>query len=128
MGVVVRRYIDISIILLIPTPLVLAHFCSSILTSFFFFFNVFRSCLLYTMGVNNSYVIIMIKTMHTWNTIREEESTQEIVTLPSLSRIVIVDIFTAMLTPEGVGLNMLREKDSVSSSIVSSMMVTLKHT
>ena len=31
-GVVVRRYIDFLIILLIPTPLVLALFCSSIPT------------------------------------------------------------------------------------------------
>ena len=34
MGVVVRRYIDF-LILLIPTPLVLALFCSSIPTSLF---------------------------------------------------------------------------------------------
>ena len=40
MGVVVRRYIDILIILFIPTPLVLALFCSSIPTYFFvYFFN-----------------------------------------------------------------------------------------
>ena len=38
MGVVVRRYIDILIILLIPTPLVLALFCSSIPISVFIFF------------------------------------------------------------------------------------------
>ena len=37
MGVVVRRYIDFHIILLIPTPLVLALFCSSISTSLFIF-------------------------------------------------------------------------------------------
>ena len=37
-GVVVRRYIDILVILLIPTPLVLALFCSrSIPTSLFIF-------------------------------------------------------------------------------------------
>ena len=41
MGVVVRRFTDILIILLIPTPLVLAPFCSSILTSLFTFKNVF---------------------------------------------------------------------------------------
>ena len=35
--VVVRRYIDFLIILLIPTPLVLALFCSSIPTSLFIF-------------------------------------------------------------------------------------------
>ena len=34
LGVVLRRYID-SLILLIPTPLVSALFCSSIPTSFF---------------------------------------------------------------------------------------------
>ena len=46
MGVVVRRYIDF-LILLIPTPLVFALFCSSIPTfcSFFKYKNVFRSCL-----------------------------------------------------------------------------------
>ena len=32
MGVVVRRYIDFLILLLIPTPLVSVLFCSSILT------------------------------------------------------------------------------------------------
>ena len=37
--VVVRRYIDF-LILLIPTPLVSALFCSSIHTFFIFFFNV----------------------------------------------------------------------------------------
>ena len=37
MGVVVRRYIDFLIVLLIPTPLVLALFCSSISTSLFIF-------------------------------------------------------------------------------------------
>ena len=36
-GVVVRRYIDILIILLIPTPVVLAFFGSSIPTSLFIF-------------------------------------------------------------------------------------------
>ena len=36
-GVVVRRYIDFLIILLIPTPLVLALFCSSIPTFLFIF-------------------------------------------------------------------------------------------
>ena len=35
MGVVVRRYIDFLIILLIPTPFVLALFCSIIPTSLF---------------------------------------------------------------------------------------------
>ena len=35
MGVAIRRYIDILIILLIPTPLVLALFCSSIPTPWF---------------------------------------------------------------------------------------------
>ena len=46
MGVVVRRYIDFLIILLIPTPLVLhvALFCSSIPTSLFIFKMFFRSC------------------------------------------------------------------------------------
>ena len=37
MGVVVRRYINILIILLILTPLVLALYCSSIPTSLFIF-------------------------------------------------------------------------------------------
>ena len=43
MGVVVRRYIhvDFLIILPIPTPLVLALFCSSIPTSLFILKNVF---------------------------------------------------------------------------------------
>ena len=36
-GGVVRRYIDFLIILLIPTPLVLALFCNSISTSLFIF-------------------------------------------------------------------------------------------
>ena len=43
MGGVVRRYIDFLIILLIPTPLVLALFCSSIPTSLFIFKMFFRS-------------------------------------------------------------------------------------
>ena len=42
-GVVVRKYIDF-LILLIPTPLVSALFCSSIPTFCSFFINVFRSC------------------------------------------------------------------------------------
>ena len=42
-GCCVRRYIDF-LILLIPTPLVLALFCSIIPTSLFFFKNVFCSC------------------------------------------------------------------------------------
>ena len=42
MGVVVRRYID-YLILLIPTPLVSALFCSSIVL-FVHLKNVFRSC------------------------------------------------------------------------------------
>ena len=42
-GVVVRRYIDF-LMLLIPTPLVSALFCSSIPTFWSFSFNVFRSC------------------------------------------------------------------------------------
>ena len=43
-GVVVRRYIDF-LILLIPTPLVSALFCSSIPTfCSLIFFNAFRSC------------------------------------------------------------------------------------
>ena len=37
MGVVVRRYIDLLIILLIPTPRVLSPFFSSIRTSSFIF-------------------------------------------------------------------------------------------
>ena len=37
MDVVVRRYIDFLITLLIPAPLVLAVFCSSIPTSLFIF-------------------------------------------------------------------------------------------
>ena len=36
MGVVVRQYIDFLILLLIPTPLVLALFCSGIPMSFSF--------------------------------------------------------------------------------------------
>ena len=44
-GVVVRRYIDF-LILLIPTPLVSAHFCSSIPTfcSFFYCFSFLYNC------------------------------------------------------------------------------------
>ena len=39
LGVVIRRYMYIDfLILLIPTPLVSVHFCSSIPTFFFFFF------------------------------------------------------------------------------------------
>ena len=44
MGVIGRRYIDFLIILLIPTPLVLALFRSSISTSWFIFKKFFRSC------------------------------------------------------------------------------------
>ena len=44
LGVAVSRYIDILIILLIPTPLVLALFCSSIPTSLFILKMFFRSC------------------------------------------------------------------------------------
>ena len=43
MGVVVRRYMDILIILLILTPFVLAPFCNSILNSLFIFKMFFRS-------------------------------------------------------------------------------------
>ena len=46
MDVVVRRYIDF-LILLIPTPLVLALFCSSIPTSLFIFKMFFRSLSVY---------------------------------------------------------------------------------
>ena len=46
-GVVVRRYIDILIILLIPTPLVLAFFVLQHLYFFVHFKNVFCSCLCY---------------------------------------------------------------------------------
>ena len=44
LGVVLRRYIDL-LILLIPTPLVSVLFCSSIPTFLFIFINVFRSCI-----------------------------------------------------------------------------------
>ena len=47
-GVVVRRYI-FFLILLIPTPLVFALFCSSIPT-FCSFKNFFRSCNIYYIG------------------------------------------------------------------------------
>ena len=43
LGVVLRRYIDL-LILLIPTPLVSVLFCSSIPNFLFIFINVFRSC------------------------------------------------------------------------------------
>ena len=43
LGVVLRRYIDL-LILLIPTPLVSVLFCSSIPTFLFIKKNVFRSC------------------------------------------------------------------------------------
>ena len=49
-GVVVRRYIDF-LILLIPTPLVSIHFCSSIPIFCSFFFFVLRSLLKYTYGI-----------------------------------------------------------------------------
>ena len=49
-GGVVRRYIDI-LILLIPTPLVLPLICSSILTSFVHLKNVFHSCLCYSCAI-----------------------------------------------------------------------------
>ena len=42
-GIVVKRYIDFLIILLIPTPLILALFGSSIPTSLLIKKNVFRS-------------------------------------------------------------------------------------
>ena len=45
MGFVVKRYIEIPIILFILTPLVLALFCNSIFTSLFtfkMFFNLVR--------------------------------------------------------------------------------------
>ena len=47
MGVVVRKYIDFHIILLIPTPLVSVLFCSSI-APFFFFLMFFVFFFLYT--------------------------------------------------------------------------------
>ena len=43
----VRRYIDILIILLFPTPLVFAHFCSSIPI---YFFVHFLKCFFYNLG------------------------------------------------------------------------------
>ena len=43
MGVVVRRQIDFLVILLMPTPLVLALFCSNIPPSLFIKKNGFRS-------------------------------------------------------------------------------------
>ena len=46
LGVVLRRYIDL-LILLIPTPLVSVLFCSSIPTFLFIFKNVFRSLYIY---------------------------------------------------------------------------------
>ena len=45
--VVVRRYIDFPIILLIPTPLVLAHFLQQHPDFFVHFKKFFRSCLCY---------------------------------------------------------------------------------
>ena len=45
-GVVIRRFIDF-LILLIPTPLVLALFYSSIHTSLFILKMIFHSCLCY---------------------------------------------------------------------------------
>ena len=53
MGVVVRRYIDFLIILLIPTPLVLALFFSSIPTSLFIFKMFICSCLLFLCNIAN---------------------------------------------------------------------------
>ena len=44
LGVVLRRYIDL-LILLIPSPLVSVLFCSSIPTFLFIFIYVFRSCI-----------------------------------------------------------------------------------
>ena len=63
-GVVLRRYIDF-LILLIPTPLVSALFCSSIPTfcSFFFLINIFCSCSnIYFFVV---YVIIFLRSINT---------------------------------------------------------------
>ena len=54
MGGVVRRYIDFLIILLIPTPLVLALFCRSIPTSLFILKVFFHSCLCYFCEINIS--------------------------------------------------------------------------
>ena len=48
MGVVVKRYTDFLIILLIPTPLVLALFYSSIPTSLFILKMFFRSLYMYS--------------------------------------------------------------------------------
>ena len=46
-GCCLRMHIDFLIILLIPLPLVLALFCSSIPTSLFIFKMFFHSCLCY---------------------------------------------------------------------------------
>ena len=54
MRAVVRRYIDFVIILLVPTPLALALFCSSIPTSLFIFKNVFSYILVYVIFVQYS--------------------------------------------------------------------------
>ena len=54
MGGVVRKYIDFLIILLVPTPLALALFCSSIPTSLFIFKNVFSYILVYVIFVQYS--------------------------------------------------------------------------
>ena len=55
-GVVVRRYIDF-LILLIPTPLVSALFCSSILT-----FCSFLKCFIHMIGSENTFHVE--KTQH----------------------------------------------------------------
>ena len=47
---VVRRYIDIHIILLIPTPLVLVLFCSSIPIPLFIFKDVVSFFLMYDLS------------------------------------------------------------------------------
>ena len=56
MGVVAMRYIDFLILLLIPTPLVLALFCSSIPTSLFIF--LMFSCSLIQNGIVKIYEIL----------------------------------------------------------------------
>ena len=58
MGVVARRYIDF-LILLIPTPLVSAHFCS--IPTFFIKKNVFCSCY----GTFCNLVIIFSRSINT---------------------------------------------------------------
>ena len=69
LGVVLRRYIDL-LILLIPTPLVSVLFCSSIPTFLFIFINVFRSCSSTFFKLHFRYSIIFSHSINTYLQLR----------------------------------------------------------